>query len=76
VPKDSADNLQAKRDALDAWSKLPQGKPSREALPPAGGGLGYFFGWFIGALGKIRQHWLLSLAIVASILTVCVLLFW
>lgn len=30
--------LEEDHESLDAWSKLPQNKPSKEALPPAAGG--------------------------------------
>ncbi len=43
------------QQARDAWEKLPQGTPSREALPPAGGGLGAFFGLFVGLWNGIKQ---------------------
>lgn len=41
------------QQAQDAWAKLPQRRPSREALPPAGGGLGAFFGLFAGLWAAI-----------------------
>ncbi len=28
-------------EALEMWRQLPQNKPSRQALPPAAGGLGW-----------------------------------
>jgi hypothetical protein len=51
-----SDNLQAKQDALDAWAKLPQGKPSNQAMPPAGGGLMWFLGFFADVANPFRQH--------------------
>jgi hypothetical protein len=36
------------QQARDAWADLPQQAPSREAMPPAGGGLMAFWGLFAG----------------------------
>lgn len=36
MPED--DRLRPDPDALAEWEKLPQNKPSREALPPLAGG--------------------------------------
>ncbi len=34
-------------DSLEQWKQLPQNKPSREALPPVGGGARFAFGLLI-----------------------------
>ena len=74
MPEKHNDKLDAKQDALEAWSKLPQGKPSRQALPPAGGGLGHLYGWFFKALESIRRHWLLAGITIIGIVAICILL--
>lgn len=56
MPQKKQDKLEAKQEALEAWSQLPQGTPSREALPPAGDGLGYLFRWFGGIVDAVRRH--------------------
>ena len=45
---DPQHSAEAEQQARDAWEQLPQGTPSREALPPAGDGLGAFLGLFTG----------------------------
>lgn len=35
--------LEEDRESLEAWEKLAQNKPSKQALPPAAGGMRY--GW-------------------------------
>lgn len=60
------DKLKAKQEALDAWAQLPQGTPSREALPPAGDGLGYLFRWFGSIIDVIRNHKLLFAALIVT----------
>jgi hypothetical protein len=46
--------------ALDAWRKLQQGAPSREALPPVSGGL----------------HWLKPLLVIALIFGMILMVMW
>ncbi len=73
MPQKDENELQAKQDALDAWSKLPQGNPSREALPPAGSGIEHLYGWFFKALESIQKHWLLAGITIGGIITIVLL---
>jgi hypothetical protein len=50
---DPQHRVEAEQQARDAWEQLPKGVPSRGALPPAGGGLGAFFGLFVGFWGRL-----------------------
>lgn len=68
MPQSNGDKLEAKQEALKAWAELPQSKPSKEALPPAGGGLEYFFGLFLNLFENIRQHKVLSFVIVGLVI--------
>ncbi len=68
MPDRNQSQLEAKQEALDAWAKLPQGKPSRNALPPAGGGLGHFFGWFLNITDSVSVRWLIFALIVGSVI--------
>ncbi len=74
MPQKDKSKLEAKQDALDAWSQLPQGTPSKEALPPAGSGIEHLYGWFFKALDSIRQHWLLAGITIGGIVTISILL--
>jgi len=62
-PNREKKKLKAKQEASDAWANLPEGSPSKDALPPAGGGLGSFFGMFFGRHAP-RWLWGLLIAIV------------
>lgn len=68
MPQPNGDELEAKEEALEAWSQLPQSKPSKEALPPAGGGLEFFFGLFLNLFERIRTHKILSLVIIGLVI--------
>jgi hypothetical protein len=68
MPDRNQSQLEAQQEALDAWAKLPQGKPSRNALPPAGGGLGHLFGWFMNITDAVSTRWLvLALIVVGAV---------
>ncbi len=49
-------------DALEKWRNMPQNKPSRQALPPATGGLGASR-WLIGFLLLIGVLMLIGLLV-------------
>ncbi len=74
MPRKKPDKLEAKQEALNAWAEMPKSKPSKEALPPAGGGVEYLFGWFLGAFEAIREHKLLSIGVVVVVVAVLLLL--
>ena len=44
------DELLPDPDSADAWNKLPQNKPSTEALPPVTGGFPRWLLWMLGAI--------------------------
>lgn len=46
------DDLKPDPDALEKWRQMPQSDPSKDALPPATGGLNWAWG-FILVLGAI-----------------------
>ena len=74
MQKKEHDQIKAKQEALEAWAELPQGIPSREALPPAGGGLNYLFRWFSGIFDFIRDHKVLSLLLLIGTVAVVIVL--
>lgn len=49
--KQPREELEAEPDALEAWDKLPQGKPSKQAFSPATGGMR--LGWWLLILGAV-----------------------
>lgn len=44
--------LRQDEDAVERWKAMPQGRASRDALPPATGGLRWAL-WVIGGLGLL-----------------------
>lgn len=39
-------------DALEEWQNMPQNRPSKDALPPIGGGLRWLW-WLLPLLGGL-----------------------
>ncbi len=47
MPKDE---LPPDPKAVEQWNKLPQNKPSNEALPPMAGGFPRWLWWILGGI--------------------------
>jgi len=66
--REKREDLPADPKAMDKWRSLPQGAPSKEALPPATGGISTLFRHVLprGLL------WLFALFILLSLIAVIV----
>lgn len=54
------DELPSDPEAEEQWRRLPQNKPSRQAMPPAAGGARWVW-WLVGALALVMIiAWLLQ----------------